>query len=83
MIVAIIIILYLYHNHLVPTSSTPITKEQFQLIAQLFIDNTELNIENDRNENEGEVIDRAQSTLTAWHQALIFTGGQFKLVKLY
>ena len=49
----------------------------------MFVDDTELNIENDGNKNEGEVIDRAQSTLTTWHQALIFTGEQFKLVKLY
>jgi len=58
MIVTIMIILYLYRLQLVPTLVIRITKEEFQLIAQLFVDDTDLNIENNRKELEQQIIDR-------------------------
>ena len=61
----------------------PITKEEFQLIAQLFVDDTDLNIENNGKESEQQIIDRAQRTLIVWHQALSFIGGELKLEKYY
>ena len=65
MIIAIMIILYLYHLQLVPTSCTPISRDEFQLIAQLFVDDTDLNIENNRSKTEIDIINRAQLILTA------------------
>ena len=64
-IVAIIIILYLHRLQLVPTLVTPITKEEFQLIVQLFMDNTNLNIKKNGKELEQQIIDRVQRILTA------------------
>ena len=83
MIVAIMIILYLYQLQLVPTSATPITREEFQLIAQLFVNDTDLNIKNNRKESEQQIIIRVQKTLNAWHEALNFMKGELKLEKFY
>ena len=83
MINAIILILYLYQLGLVPTSRTPISNEVFQLIAQLFVDDTDLKIDNKGDESIEEIISRVQTTLTAWHKALQFTGGKLKLEKCY
>ena len=83
MIIAIMIILYLYRLQLVPTSAIPITREEFQLIAQLFVDDTDLNIENNGKESKQQIIIRVQKTLNAWHEALNFTGGELKLEKCY
>ena len=58
MINAIILILYLYQLGLVPISKTPISDEIFQLTAQLFINNTDLKIDNNGNETAIEVISR-------------------------
>ena len=62
---AIMLILYLYQLGLVPISRTPISDEIFQLIAQLFVDDTDLKIDNNGNKTSIEVISRAQTTLTA------------------
>ena len=83
MIMVIMIILYLYHLQLVPISYTPISREEFQLIAQLFVNDTDLNIENNGSEMEIDVINRVQLTLMAWHQALVITRGELKLEKCY
>ena len=62
---------------------TPISREEFQLIAQLFVDDTDLNIKNNGSETEIDIINRAQLTLTAWHQALVIMGRELKLEKYY
>jgi len=55
---AIMIILYLYYLNLVLQLLTLLTREVFYLIAQLFIDDTNFNIENIGKETMNEVIDR-------------------------
>ena len=65
MINTIMLILYIYQLRLVPISRTLISDEIFYLIAQLFIDDTDLKIDNNGNETAIEVISRAQTTLTA------------------
>jgi len=77
------LILYLYQLGLVPISRTLISDEIFQLIAQLFVYDTDLKIDNNGNETAIEVILRAQIILTAWHHALQFTSGELKLDKCY
>ena len=59
MINAIILILYLYQLGLVPTLRTLISNKVFQLIAQLFVDDTDLKIDNKGDKSIEEIIFRA------------------------
>ena len=83
MINAIILILYIYQLGLVPISRTLISNEIFYLIAQIFVNDTDLKIDNNRNETAIEVISRAQTILIAWYYTLQFTNGELKLDKCY
>ena len=70
MLLAILIILYLYQQDLVPESTISISQEVFKLIAQLFVDDTNLNIKNRGDEFNKDIITSAQSPLDAQHQIL-------------
>jgi len=43
----------------------------------------DLHIEHQGQENDKEMIERAQTTLTTWHKALRFIGGELKIEKCY
>ena len=62
---------------------TPITNEQFRLLAQLFINDTDLHIENSGRESNRKMINWAQTILNTWYQALRLTGRELKLDKCY
>ena len=43
----------------------------------------DLHIENQGQENDKEMIERAQTTLITWHKVLRFNGGELKIEKCY
>ena len=73
----------MYSKGLVAKSITPISQVLFKLTGQIFIDDMEINITNNRNESTAEIMHRVQRTLDQWHRDLRITGGDLKITKSY
>ena len=81
MLIAIFLVRYLYSKKMVPVSTTSISQTCYQISSLLYVDDVDLPLHNKGNESEEDIVSRAQSTLTTWHQGLRYTGGDLKLKK--
>ena len=79
LLITVILVWALYQRNLIMLAVLPISKVISYLAGQIFIDNTNLNIINKRNEDINQIVERVQSMLTLWHWILEYTGGQLKL----
>ena len=62
-------------------STTAISKLSYQIVALLYVDDTDLPLLNKEYETIAEIVDRAQSILSIWYKGLQITGGDLKINK--
>ena len=59
LLIAVLLVRVLYRANLIPQSESPISKVIYYLAGQIFVDNLDFNIMNNRDEDEEAIVRRA------------------------
>ena len=74
---------YLYFLQLVPKTYTPISLQDHQLEALLYVDDVDLAVRNSEEESEEEIHTRAQQMIDTWQYMLKVISRDLKLQTCY